>query len=396
MNCKPMRKSILIASYYFHPENTPRAFRVFELAKGFARQGHDVTVYIPESPAELSGIAQRYGFAIRRVPTGFLINRRDKHGQAGGTRVMSGAGPGMPARMLKLLHRAYHTIYFDDRRTEYAWCLYRALRGDRRTYDGLISVSLPFAVHVGTALALRSRPRLARTRIAECGDPYSANPTSLHAFYEPALERRVLGCFDHVTVPTERAIPFYAPFKPRERIHVVPHGFDFEEVERGAYAPHSVPTFAYAGAFHADVVNPRFLLEFLSRLGRDFRFIIYTGLAPSARVLKADVVNALEQYGRILGGKLTVRPLIPRLECIRQLSTMDFLVSIDTLSPSQKPSKLVDYALSGRPIINCSERTFDPDHFRAFLQGDYSAALAVDLEPHRIENVCRQFLQLIG
>ena len=36
---------ILIVSGFFYPQNTPRAFRTTELAKEFARLGHDV-VYI--------------------------------------------------------------------------------------------------------------------------------------------------------------------------------------------------------------------------------------------------------------------------------------------------------------------------------------------------------------
>ena len=39
--------NILLVSYYFYPELTPRAFRTFELVKEFCEQGHKVTLLIP-------------------------------------------------------------------------------------------------------------------------------------------------------------------------------------------------------------------------------------------------------------------------------------------------------------------------------------------------------------
>src|SRR5690348_17274732 len=42
-------KKILITSYYFEPEITPRAFRTTELVKEFLKKGYTVDLYIPRT-----------------------------------------------------------------------------------------------------------------------------------------------------------------------------------------------------------------------------------------------------------------------------------------------------------------------------------------------------------
>ncbi len=44
---------ILIVSRAFYPEISPRAFRTTELAKEFARQGHQVKIILPERNVDL-------------------------------------------------------------------------------------------------------------------------------------------------------------------------------------------------------------------------------------------------------------------------------------------------------------------------------------------------------
>ena len=59
-----MKKKILIVSRSFYPENSPRSFRTTELAKEFARQGHDVTVFTP-SVKEHREFEQEHGVLIK-------------------------------------------------------------------------------------------------------------------------------------------------------------------------------------------------------------------------------------------------------------------------------------------------------------------------------------------
>ncbi len=62
-----MPKRILIVTRFFHPDITPRAFRAYELAKEFSRQGHDVTVLTTKREFDYSYIEQRFGFCVQAI-----------------------------------------------------------------------------------------------------------------------------------------------------------------------------------------------------------------------------------------------------------------------------------------------------------------------------------------
>jgi len=57
------KKKILIVSGEFYPLNTPRSFRTTELAKEFARQGHEVTVLTPKDPKH-TNFEKKYRLSI--------------------------------------------------------------------------------------------------------------------------------------------------------------------------------------------------------------------------------------------------------------------------------------------------------------------------------------------
>jgi len=64
---------ILIITYYFFPEITPRAFRAFELAKEFSRLGHDVSIIIPSCNFDYKDLELEYNFKIIQIYHGFFI-----------------------------------------------------------------------------------------------------------------------------------------------------------------------------------------------------------------------------------------------------------------------------------------------------------------------------------
>ena len=55
---------ILMIAYYFYPDITPRSFRAFELAKEFSRQGHSVTIILPQSEEDYTELCKTYKFKI--------------------------------------------------------------------------------------------------------------------------------------------------------------------------------------------------------------------------------------------------------------------------------------------------------------------------------------------
>ena len=85
------------------------------------------------------------------------------------------------------------------------------------------------------------------------------------------------------------------------------------------------------------------------------------------------------------------------MELVKIMSSMDFLININNNSEVQTPSKLIDYSISKRPILNIStdfpikERT----NFEEFIKGDYSAQYLVkNVEQYDSKNVCLKFINL--
>jgi hypothetical protein len=77
---------------------------------------------------------------------------------------------------------------------------------------------------------------------------------------------------------------------------------------------------------------------------------------------------------------------------------MDFLVNISNAhSPNQLPSKLIDYGIAGRPILDINPQNPDTKLIDNFLDGDYSKALKIDhLEKYHISAVVKKFEELFS
>ncbi|MHB8173390.1 MAG: glycosyltransferase family protein [Nitrospirota bacterium] len=385
---------ILVTSYCFYPENTPRAFRTYELVKEFARQGHDVTVYIPDSGFDYTGIEARYGFHAVKVKPGFLVNKNGKNYLHKKTADRSGPMKeegAFNSKLRKLRRRFFLNIYFDGRQTEYAFTLAKNLLSNNITYDAVISVGLPFSVHVGTAAALYLRKTLARIRIADYGDPFSKNEhrSDLHRRWHYWFEKFILRAFDYITVPIDAAVSSYLDFKEEGRIKVIPQGICLDEINVTEYQKNKVPTFIYGGNFYRRLRNPQTLLDFLVTIDEDFKFIIYTDMAG------VDNMAMIRPFMEKLGSKFEVRDFIPRLDFIMEASKADFLVNFSNLSANQLPSKIIDYALSGRPIFNCGQEDFSPLLFKEFLRGEYGGGLKIHINDYDIRIVCEKFFRLI-
>ena len=77
---------------------------------------------------------------------------------------------------------------------------------------------------------------------------------------------------------------------------------------------------------------------------------------------------------------------------------MDFLVNIENVNlPAQLPSKLIDYAISNRPILSINPGNFKSENVIEFFNGNYQNRFVVDnLEDYRIERVTTKFIDLIN
>lgn len=363
-------KKILIVCRFFYPVNNPRSHRATELAKEFARQGHRVTVLTPKHEEIHDTFAQSHGFSI--VDLGKLKWRNYSFGKSRLTRLLSRS----IIRVLQL-SLEYPAI-------ELALKVNKALKKEQR-YDVLISVAVPYPVHWGVAWCRTTEHRIAKTWIADCGDPYVGDRTDTFRkwFHFNYIEKWFMRKTDYITIPVETAREgYFKEFQPK--IKIIPQGFKIEPISTlQEPIKNKIPHFAYAGGFIPNMRDPRKFLDFLATVNEEFKFIVYTSNS-----------ELIMPYQQILGDKLSIREYIPRNELLVVMSQMDFLVNFDNNTGVQVPSKLIDYAMIEKSVLNI-QRDFDPEIVLQFISGNYNDSMELpDIEQYRIENVCQKFLEL--
>jgi len=202
-------------------------------------------------------------------------------------------------------------------------------------------------------------------------------------FYFKYLEKWFCRKADYIAVPKIMMKENYYP-EFRDKVIEISQGFKFDEVVRSDFKKNEVPTFGFAGTFIRTTRNPAPLLEFLTTVDQPFKFIIYT-----------ETQDLVLPFLPILKEKLEVRHYIPRIDLLKEMSSMDFLVNIAYDAVHQAPSKLIDYYLTGRPILSSVTNEFDYDTVRDFIAGNYTNAFVFNnIEQYKIENVATKFLSL--
>lgn len=357
---------ILIVSGAFYPNNSPRAFRTTELVKQFSKAGHQVVVYLPKNNENYTEFLNKYPIQINfyNEPRGIIIGNTNGIVNKAANRLLQ--------------------QFFEYPSSMIITPLVKLLK-EEEGYDLLITIAMPHPIHWAVGKLYSKGHRIARTWVADCGDPYMLCGTSQykHPFYFKYQEQRWCRFCDYISVPNEAAKYGYYP-EFRDKIRVIPQAFDFDEVNRKMYSPNRIPTFAFSGNIIPNVRDPRPFLDYLSSLDMNFRFIMY-----------CSKHNLVSSYRDQMPEKFEIHDYIPRLDLLNELSGMDFLVNIENSTTVQTPSKLIDYALTGRPILSINPKNLDKTNIKQFLNGDYSNQYVVtNLEQYNIVNVCNQFINL--
>lgn len=365
-------RNIILVTNGFHPEISPRSYRATELAKEFCRQGHKVTViskyrdydygnFLSEFPVTLK-MYDRFRFPrvreYKKLPFSFIS---------------------------KALSRVLLTL-FEYPGIEEMFKLRKILKYESN-YDLMISFAVPYPVHWGVAWSVSGKHQISKVWVADCGDPYMGDvlDSFRHPFYFKYLEKWFCRRADFITIPVKSAITGYYP-EFHHKIRIIPQGFDFNlNRVKSDNVQNEIPSFAYAGGFLKGIRDPEPLLEYLTGLDFPFRFLVYT-----------NTPELLDPYRERLNGKMEVSGFIPREQLMKILCSMSFLINFDNNTSLNVPSKLIDYALAGRPVLNI-KREFKGDEVKAFLEGDYRCRMSLpDPEHFHIRNISKLFLDLLS
>lgn len=364
------RKKILLVSNGFYPEISPRSFRATELAKEFSRQGHDVTVFSKFRVFDYSELLNE--FSLRLIMwTKPIFPQIPIIGMTPFNIICRGI-----SRLL--------SIFFEYPTIEEMFKVKRILK-KQQDFDIMISFAVPYPVHWGVAWAASLDRRIASTWIADCGDPFMGNTLDSFRkpFYFKYLEKWFCRKADFISIPLETAKSGYYP-EFHHKIRIIPQGFDFviDEVDNSD-PENNVPTFLYAGGFLPGARDPEPFLKFLAQLHIPFKFFIYTK--------KSDLLNG---YKVQMKDKLFVSDYIPRADLVEIMKGMDFLINFDNNTPLNSPSKLIDYAIAKRPVLNIT-KSFIAEDLLAFLNKDYKSRMPLpDPKQYHISRISGLFLEL--
>jgi len=295
--------------------------------------------------------------------------------------------------------------------------------------EALVTVSNPYSCHL-VGLAIRKQQPGIRW-LADIGDPFSleeapaVNNRALFSERNRRLEQQVFEQANVVSVTTEATARAYAAAIPSTRkAIVIPPLVDSEigpppvEVKSDG-----VKRLVFCGRLYSQLRGPGPLLAAFGR------FVEQHPVPRWELHLYGEVEECrheLTAFQGSLGGRLVVHGPVPRHEALAAMQQADVLLNLGNDNRCQLPSKVVEYASLGKPILNVAvrrddtsaeflanypaalcvegsiaqERSRDFDRLCQFLQNlppsPEQAVLTRFLAPHRVEAVAERYLELLA
>lgn len=358
--------NILIISRTTFPMQKPRSFRTAELSEQLAKMGHDVTLYTVQGKYDYTSYMQKTGIIMKPIRMKYATLASDGSRKSGF----------MDKVMTKLFRRC---LYYPD--IEFMFRMKKILQ-EENDVDLLITIAQPHSIHWGVGFAkAKLGKKFPKVWVADCGDPFCGSPFGNWPKYMSYFEKKWCRQVDYITVPTGTSKEGYFP-EFRDKIRVIPQGFDFSKTPIMEYKKNSIPTFIFTGAIHPGR-SPKRFMDYLLTLDIDYKFLLYMH-SPLDK-----------KYETLSNGKIKYMIGYGRKDIIKACSQADFLINVKNISSVQTPSKLIDYGISKRPILEVSDDFKEKEEFSQFMKGIYDSQLQIkNLDSYKIENVAARFVSL--
>jgi glycosyltransferase involved in cell wall biosynthesis len=389
------KRRIMIVTYSYKPVASPRAYRWSAIAEYWAAEGHEVHI-VAAQRGDLSPEEWCQGVHVCRVGEG-VIGRLRRHMGTWRDRCtpLNGDGVGDRSRRLSgrpavVLRRGLTWLYDHTWKKvwwpDYATLWYRpAVRKvlelvGQYDCDTLITSSHPFTDHLVGMRVKHAHPEL--PWLVDIGDPFSflnetpCNNRALYRGLNYRVERRVFEKADGISVTNEVTGRMYGELFPtachrirvipplvRPEVEATPHGRVFPEDER--------LRLVFIGRLYGGIRTPQRLLAMFQKLLE----------TPLGTRLELHIVGwttgcegYFDPYRAVLGKKLFLHGAVDHDTARRAMNEAGVLVNIGNTTSYQLPSKLVEYARTGHPILNLAST---PDDSSASLLRTYPAAMSL-------------------
>ena len=382
---------VLVISQQFPPASSPRAIRWGAVVEPWVRAGDRVDVIcgaqaVPSTDSEMEGlrIFSTGGQVVDRWRNRLLRQARSSDREMARPETSQSllrrrTTYGRFARsVVWVKNHTWKHLHWPD--SACMWALAACRQASRlvagNRYDAMITVSNPYSCHL---VGLHVRRRCSELPwLVDLGDPFSeltSEPTNNLRLYSKAnrrLESRVLDAADEVSVTTQETAVSYANAFPTvaEKIHVIPPVLALPpqpnsvQADVGTSEHQQSRKLIFAGSLYRTIRNPGPLLHLFSRVleqpqTRDLELHFY------GRV--DDCRDVFHSFRDLLGRKVVIHGPVDREVVWQQMHTAHALVNIGNATRTQLPSKVLEYAATGRPILNVVQHNQDTS--QAWFEG---------------------------
>jgi glycosyltransferase involved in cell wall biosynthesis len=368
-----------------------RAHRWATLAEYWAREcGHEVHV-ICGWQSGLEEFEYYNGVQVHRVRGGWLARkvadigssdfaRQSQHAKSDGT-TRSPVARFNPLKLCMHIGGAFwRSIRWPDYACLWHWPATEVARQLMQKYQfkAIYTVSHPFSGHL---VGLQLHDEFSDVPwIVDIGDPFcflDQTPTNNQRLYKK-LNYRVEGqIFDRasaISVTTSETRDEYVRLFPanRGKIQVIPPlvspiyppGQDASQPREK-----TMRRLVFCGALYRSIRNPRGLLKLFAELvARNEPWELH--FVGATR----DCEQEFEPYKNLLNQRIFIHGIMPREAAIQHMQNADALVNLGNSTAYQLPSKLVEYVMLKRPILNL---VINPNDTSAAFLRSYPWAITI-------------------
>ena len=267
---------------------------------------------------------------------------------------------------------------------------------NQKEYDAIITVARPFSSHIVGHIIKRIFPHV--IWIIDIGDPFSfdyiqnVNNTYLYNKLNASYERHIFKLSNAVTVTNlDTKIKYIEALNlPRNTITVIGPMLSIDHKQLSVNAENSkkdIISILFYGTLYNDIRNPEYAIILFSKLREycpeiDLRFNIYGNIYGCEYLFEKYNYDWINYYG-----------YYDREKLVSIIQESDVLLNIGNITEYQLPSKIIEYAATGLPIINI--KYISSDSSERFL-ANYSSVMNLDSRLSIDKNILQKVAHFIN